>query len=91
MPQINFAKGDVVGFRRLKRPQSGDIGSHAEYLIWEIECVEKFGWGPFQIKDTMEDRNGVQLHVMTSDGEEAIFPARWFMLWEQHPHQNTHT
>ncbi|GEM_PF-4140286 len=76
MPQISFPEGAVVGFRRSR------FGGMAEYLMLQVECVAKYGRGPFRVKGVVEDRNGTQLHIQTPAGAEDILPIRWFVDWE---------
>lgn len=74
----SFSEGDVVGFR------CSHFGGMAEYLMLQTEGVAKYGRGPFRVKGTVEDRNGIQLHVSTEGGGEAILPMKWFIHWESH-------
>ena len=71
----HFSDGDVVGFRR-----SGL--NKTEHAILETEGVIKYGWGPFRVKGTVEDRNGRQLHIDTNFGKDALLPTAWFIPWE---------
>lgn len=80
MHASSFSEGDVVGFRR------SHLGGMAEYLMLEVEGVRKYGVGPFRVNAIVEDRNGIQLHISTESGEEAILPMRWFISWKNHPH-----
>ena len=70
-----FSDGDMVGFCLSGLEK-------AEKVVFETDGVGKHGRGPFRVKGIVEDRNGGQLHIDTNSGEDAIFPATWFVLWE---------
>ena len=77
MPHESFFEGDRVGFRRSR------FGSMAGYLMFQVEGVAKYGWGPFRVLEVIEDRNGSQLLVSIDDnGGDAILPKEWFIPWD---------
>ncbi len=80
MPNALFAVDDIVGFRPY------GLGK-MENVALESEGIRRYGWGPFRVIDRVEDRNGIQIHVRVSadGGQDAILPARWFILWDTHP------
>ena len=80
MPNIHhFTAGDVVGFRPY------GLGK-IENDFLNTEGIKRHGWGPFCVKDVVEDRNGNQLHVSisTERGQDFILPTRWFIHWDTH-------
>ena len=65
-----FTREDIVGL-------FGPGFDKAENAFLE-DARATYGQGPFYVQGIIEDRNGSQLHVITTSGDDAILPHHWF-------------